>query len=119
MIQEGFPEEVAFRLRSGEGRGESHRRWGVVGSRGNNGGGVDEHKGITEAHRALSEDQNKRTAAGQGAVTMQRALHSSIPSSLIPPHCDAAADSQTHSLYLTCLCTRHFTHMIPFQPAAL
>lgn len=72
MIQEGFPEEVAFRLRSGEGRGESHRRWGVVGSRGNNGGGVDEHKGITEAHRALSEDQNKRTAAGQGAVTMQR-----------------------------------------------
>ena len=40
MVQEGFPEEVAFRLRSGEGRGKSHARWGwVVGSRRSSGGG--------------------------------------------------------------------------------
>ena len=31
MVQEGFPEEVAFRLRSGEGRGKSHARWGGSG----------------------------------------------------------------------------------------
>ena len=85
MVQEGFPEEVAFRLRSGEGRGESHTRWGVVGSRGKNGGGVDEHERITKAHGALSEDQNERTAAGQVAVTSEQALHFSVPSSLIPP----------------------------------
>lgn len=61
VVQEGFSEEEAFRLRSGEGRG------GVCS------GGWDE-EGVAEAHGALSEDQSETSRAGQGVVTLQAGL---------------------------------------------